>query len=164
MQEIFQRISVRRYESRPVARELVEQVIRAAMAAPSAGNQQPWEFYVVTDPQKLAELSAVSPYASCLATAPVGIAAVMRSNVRWPEYCPQDMAAAAQNLLLEACSLGLGSVWLGIAPLKDRMDKTASLLGLPEDHQAFALFPLGWPAEARPQEDRFRPERIHWDS
>lgn len=164
MKEIFHRISVRRYEDRPVDTALAEQVIRAAMAAPSAGNQQPWEFYVITKKEVLEALSRVSPYASCLAGAPLGIAAVYTEGCRWPQYCPQDMGAAAQNLLLEADSLGLGSVWLGIAPLEDRMEKAAAILGLPEGRRVFALFPLGWPAESRPQEDRFKPERIHYIS
>ena len=162
MKEIFHRISVRRYEDRPVDKALAEQVIRAAMAAPSAGNQQPWEFYVVTRKETLEALSKVSPYASCLAGAPLGIAAVYREDGRWPQYCPQDMGAASQNLLLAADSFGLGSVWLGIAPLEERMSAAASILGLPEGQQVFALFPLGWPAESRPQEDRFKPERIHY--
>ena len=69
MKEIFHRVSVRRFEDRPVEAEKVEQVLRAAMAAPSAGNQQPWDFYVVTAKEKLQALAQVSPYAGCAAHA-----------------------------------------------------------------------------------------------
>ena len=63
MDAIFKRISVRKYEDRPVEPEKVEKILRAAMAAPSARNQQPWEFYVVTSKEKIRELSQCSPYA-----------------------------------------------------------------------------------------------------
>ena len=73
MKEIFHRVSVRKFEDRPVEDEKVEQVLRAAMAAPSAGNQQPWDFYVVTAKEKLQALAQVSPYAGCAAHAPMAI-------------------------------------------------------------------------------------------
>ena len=67
MKEIFERVSIRRYEERPVEGEKLEALLRAAMAAPSAGNQQPWEFYVIRDREVLEKLSKVSPYAGCTA-------------------------------------------------------------------------------------------------
>ena len=65
MKEIFHRVSVRKFEDRAVESDKVEQILRAAMAAPSAGNQQPWDFYVVTSREKLHALAQVSPYAEC---------------------------------------------------------------------------------------------------
>ena len=85
MKEIFERVSIRKYEDRPVEEEKIRQILKAAMAAPSAGNQQPWEFYVITRKETLEALSKVSPYASCLAGAPLGIAAVYREDGRWPQ-------------------------------------------------------------------------------
>ena len=87
MKEIFHRVSVRKFEDRAVESDKVEQILRAAMAAPSAGNQQPWDFYVVTSREKLHALAQVSPYAGCAANAP------------WPLWLPIGrMAAAFHNM------------------------------------------------------------------
>ena len=72
MKEIFDRVSVRKYTVQPVEAEKVEKLLRAAMAAPSAGNQQPWEFCVVRNRETLDQLAACSPYAKPLLGAPLG--------------------------------------------------------------------------------------------
>lgn len=161
MDEIFERVSVRRFTPEPVGAEDEERLLRAAMAAPSARNQQPWEFYVVTSPSVLHELSACSPYAGCLSGAPLGIAVCSRRDCAVPEYAEIDCSAATENLLLEAVSLGLGAVWLGIAPRRERMGAVREALGIPDDLEPFALVACGHPAEGRPQEDRFDERRVH---
>ena len=160
MNEIFRRTSVRRFQERTVEAEKVEQLLRAAMAAPSAGNQQPWEFYTVTRRETLEALSGSSPYAGCLKGAPLGIVVCCRKNCPMPEYGQIDCSAATENLLLEAVSQGLGAVWLGIAPLEERMAAIRQVLRLPEHLYAFALIACGYPAEERPQQDRSEPARV----
>ena len=92
MKEILERVSVRKYEARPVEREKLEALLRAAMAAPSAGNQQPWEFAVVQDRALLDRLAGASPYAKPLLAAPAGIAVLSRTQgLRFPEYWQQDL-------------------------------------------------------------------------
>lgn len=162
MKEIFHRVSVRRYESRPVEEEKVEQLLRAAMAAPSARNQQPWAFYVVTDRGTLGALADCSPYAGCLREAPLGIVVCCQTNCPRPEYAQIDCSAATENLLLAADSLGLGAVWLGIAPVEERMEAAARVLSLPEELCAFAFIACGYPAESRPQQDRYDTGRVHY--
>ena len=162
MESIFHRISVRAYQGQPVEREKVERLLRAAMAAPSAGNQQPWEFYVTEDRAVLERLAACSPYAGCLKKAPLGIVLCTRRACRMPEYAAIDASAATENLLLEADALGLGAVWLGIAPLQERMEAVGQVLGLPDTLEAFAIVACGYPAEARPQQDRYEETRVHW--
>ena len=164
MDIIFQRRSVRRFQKRPVEPEKIEQILRAAMAAPSAGNQQPWEFFVVRNREKLAALAQVHPYAGPAADAPVAIVAAYRqAGCAWPQYAQIDMAACVQNLWLATDALGLGGVWLGIAPEPDRMEKVAAILPLPEGLTAFAVFPLGYPEGERGERpDRYQPERAHY--
>ena len=163
MNEIFTRVSIRKFEDRPVEQEKITQILKAAMQAPSAGNQQPWEFYVVTDKQKIKELSETSPYAACAKNAPVVIVLCYRTNgLRWNETVLLDLSCATENLLLEAVSLGLGAVWLCAAPLQDRMTKAEAALGNPDGLHAFALVPIGYPAESRSQQDRFDESRIHY--
>ena len=79
-----------------------------------------------------------------------------------PSFAQIDMAIAQQNIWLETDALGLGGVWFGIAPMEDRMEEIHSLLELPENVKVFSMFALGYPAETRPQQNRFAPERIHF--
>ena len=162
MKEIFERVSIRKYTDRAVEDEKILAILRAAMAAPSAGNQQPWEFYVVRDRSKLEELSRVSPYAGCAKAAPVAIVSAYREKLWAPAYAQIDMSIAMENLWLACGEQGLGGVWLGIAPVEDRMRAVEEILGIPEGLRAFAIFPLGYPAEERKQQDRFDESRIHY--
>lgn len=162
MKELFTRVSIRKYLDKPVEDEKITALLRAAMAAPSAGNQQPWEFYVVKNPEKLQALSGVSPYSGCAAKAPVAIVSAYREKLWAPMYAQVDMSIAMENLWLACESQGLGGVWLGIAPQEERMRAVEEILELPEGLRAFAVFPLGYPAEERAQADRFDPKRIHW--
>lgn len=86
MDAIFKRTSVRSYQDKPVEEEKIILLMRAAMASPSAVNQQPWEFYIVTDKNKLVELSKCSPYAGCTKDAPLAIVTCYRKSCTVPEY------------------------------------------------------------------------------
>lgn len=163
MDEIFKRISVRKFEDKPVEKEKLNQLMKAAMAAPSAGNQQPWEFFVVTDKAIIENLSKASQYASCAAEAPAVIIPCYRSEgLRFPEFDQIDTAIATQNIWLEATSLGLGAVWLAIAPIAERIEKVCCALEIPHTLVPFALVPVGYPAESRSQQNRYDQKRVHW--
>ena len=162
MNNIYTRVSIRRYEDRPVEPEKTQAILRAAMQAPSAANQQPWEFYVVTNKEKLKALAQVSPYAWMTGGAPAAIVSVYRRDCKIPAYAEIDLSIAMENLWLETDAQGLGGVWLGIAPIEERMQAVERILDIPETLRAFAIFPYGYPAEERAQQDRFEPERIHY--
>lgn len=163
MKEIFERISIRKYTDKPVESDKIQQILKAAMAAPSASNQQPWEFYVVSDKEKIRQLSLISPYAACAENAPLVIVPCYRTEgLRWNETVLLDLSAATENMLLEITSLGLGGVWLCAAPLEDRMSKTEDVLEIPENLRAFALIAVGYPSESRKQQNRFDQTRIHY--
>jgi nitroreductase len=162
MKEIFERVSIRRYTEQPVEDEKIRAILRAAMAAPSAGNQQPWEFFVVRDREKLDALSRVTPYSGCTKRAAVAIVSAYREKLWAPAYAQIDMSIAMENLWLACGEQGLGGVWLGIAPIEDRMKAVEEILEIPEGLRAFAIFPLGYPAESRTQQDRFDESRIHF--
>lgn len=163
MENIFHRVSIRKYEDRPVEKEKILQILKAGMQAPSACNQQPWEFYVVTDKEKIRKLSGATPYSGCAAGAPVVIVPVYRKEGLVVQSMAQiDMSIAQENIWLETDTLGLGGVWFGIAPVEERMEEVHRLLDLPENVKVFSLFAMGYPAEERPQQDRFDPERIHF--
>lgn len=162
MDSIYHRVSIRKYQNKPVETEKIQAILRAAMQAPSAANQQPWEFYVVTDREKLAALSQVSPYAGMTADAPAAIVSAYRKDCRIPAYAEIDLSIAMENLWLETDAQGLGGVWLGIAPIGERMEAVEKILDMPESIRAFAIFPFGYPAEERKQQDRFDERRIHY--
>ena len=162
MNSIYHRVSIRKYLDKPVEQEKIDAILRAAIQAPSAANQQPWEFYVVTDREKLKALSQVSPYAGMTANAPAAIDSVYRTDCRIPAYVEIDLSIAMENLWLETDTQGLGGVWLGIAPIPERMEAVEKVLNIPDTLRAFAVFPFGYPAEERRQQDRFDESRIHY--
>lgn len=162
MNHLYTRVSIRKYQDRPVEKEKTEAMLRAAMQVPSAANQQPWEFYVVTNKEKLNALSRVSPYAGMTKNAPAAIVSVYRKDCAIPAYAQIDLSIAMENLWLETDAQGFGGVWLGIAPQEERMKAVEDALGLPDTVRAFAIFPYGYPAEERRQQDRFDRSRIHY--
>ena len=162
MSVIYDRVSIRKYEDRPIEEAKITEILRAAMQAPSACNQQPWEFYVVTNKELLKKLSEVSRYAGMTKDAPVAIVSAYRKECEVPEYGQIDLSIAMENLWLETTQQGLGGVWLGIAPNEERMKKVEEILDIPDSLRAFAIFPFGYPAQSKKQEDRFDQNRIHY--
>jgi len=159
---IHTRRSIRRYTDRAVPEETITRLLQAAMAAPSAGNEQPWQFFVITDRAILDAIPKFHPYSAMLKHASVAILVcgdLTREKHRG--YWVQDCSAAAQNLLLAATAMGLGAVWTGVHPQEDRVDGMRKLLRLPEQVIPLALIPLGYPAEHPGSADRFDPGRIH---
>ena len=116
---------------------------------------------MVTDQEILKELSGASRYAGCAAGAPCAIVSAYREKARFDECILIDMAICQENMWLEATALGLGGVMLGIAPLEERMQVVEKALHIPAGLRAFSVFPLGYPAETRTQQDRWDESRIH---
>ncbi len=162
LEAILTRRSVRKYLDKPVPAEMIETILRAAMAAPSAGNQQPWHFVVVTDRARLDAVPGFHPYSKMVLQAPVAILVCGDpTGKKWERNCDQDASAATQNMLLAARDLGLGTVWVGIHPEKDRIDGFRKLFGIPEHVIPFAFIPVGWPDARFEVLDRYRPELVH---
>lgn len=164
MKEIFERRSVRKFTDEPVSAEAQEKLLRAAMQAPSAGNEQPWEFIVVTDPEMRQKMTEGHPYSAPLTRAPLAILVcgdLGRQKFSPYDYWVQDCSAAVENLLLEACHLGLGGVWMGVHPIREREDALISLFDLPEGVVPLGMLAIGHPAEVPAPVDRYQPERVH---
>jgi len=161
---ILSRRSIRSYRPDPVEEDKLEKILRAAMAAPSAGNQQPWRFIVVRDRAAREELAAQSPYASMLPGAPLGIVVCGdRTAEKHEGYWVQDCSAAVQNLLVAAHALGLGAVWLGYYPTEERWRGAQGILRLPEEIVPLCVVALGYPREQKPRVDRFDPAKVRTD-
>ena len=161
-QAILTRRSIRAYTDQPVAPELITQLLAAAMAAPSAGNQQPWQFVVITERGLLDALADLLPFGKMLKQAPLAIAVCGDMTAQTREgYWVQDCSAATQNLLLAAHALGLGAVWLGVYPREERVAGVRRLLAAPEQVIPLCLVSIGHPAEQREPANRYREERVH---
>ena len=162
IEAIHTRRSIRQYQDKAVSQELVTEILKAAMAAPSARNQQPWEFIVITDADLRSKVPSVCPFAQMIVDAPLAILVCGDlKNETAQGYWVIDCAAATQNLLLAAHTLGLGAVWTGVYPREERIDGLTELLDLPEHILPHSLVVIGYPAELLPQQDRFKPDRVH---
>ena len=164
MDNILSRKSVRSYTDRDVTPEQVETMLRAAMAAPSGMNLQPWRFVVVRE-QETKDKLAVG-FNKMIAKAPVAIVVCGKitgklgaENHNWTADC----AAATENLLLAAESLGLGAVWTACYPYDDRMNPAIEALGLPNDIKPYCIIPVGYPAGDNKPKDKWKPENIHYE-
>ena len=153
------RRSIRRFKEQDVGKGQLKQLIDAAQAAPSAGNCQPWYFYVVKNKRIQAELTASAYAQGFISAAPACIIICTdskRNEARYAErgrdlYCIQDTAAAVQNILLCAKDMGLGTCWVGAFDEAE----AARILSLPENLRPVAIIPVGYPDEDfRPQSRR----------
>lgn len=167
IQAILTRYSARHFRKKEVAPELVQEVLRAAMQAPSAADEQPWHFIVINDEFLLGRIPSLHPYAAMAGEAPVAILVCAEpEREKHAGMWVQDCSAATQNILLAAHAHGLGSVWVGVYPREERMEPLRKLLHIPERITPFALVPLGY-ADQVPavREDRFDEDRVrfnHW--
>jgi nitroreductase len=164
MELLLTRRSIRKYTDEKVSDELVKQVVKAAMYAPSAGNQQPWHFVVLRDKIQFKQITNFHPYSQMLLEADVAVLICGDSSLETKHgYWPIDCAAATQNMLLAVHGLGLGAVWLGIYPRHERQTGMSDLLNLPETVIPFSLVVIGYAAEQKPIPERFKEERIHFN-
>lgn len=164
MDSIFSRRSIRKFKDIPVSDEQIELLLKAAFSAPSCRDLRPWEFLVVTNRQSLNELSDLAPGAKPLKEATLGI--VVMANLKKNdclEYCEQDLAAATQNILLEAQSLGLGGVWIGMHPTQGRSQRMKVVLRLPEHIYPFWMIAIGHPNEEGTIKDKFDANAVHYN-
>ena len=148
---ITNRRSIRAFQEKEVTEEHVERLIDAARHAPSAGNIQPWEFVVVRDSSIKRQLATAALNQAFIEKAPVVI--VVCANESRSEqgygsrgvnlYCIQDTAAAIQNLLLAAYSIGLGTCWIGA--FREEMVRKA--LNTPSHVRPVAIVPVGYSSE-----------------
>lgn len=162
MTAILTRRSVRQFTKRLVPDDVIQNILKAATSAPSAGNQQPWHFIVITERSILDQIPNVHPYSKMLKQAPVAILTCGAMALeKHKGFWVQDCSAATQNILLAARALGLGAVWLGVYPREDRVIGLRQLLGIPENVIPLALVAIGYTDVSQEAVDRFEVERIH---
>jgi len=162
---VQRRRSIRQFKPEPVSDEQVETLLRAAMAAPSAGNQQPWAFVVIRDRERLERVHDFHPYAGPLRTAALAILVCGDlERQKHQGYWVQDCSAAVENLLLAAANMGLGTCWLGVHPRPEREAGCRALCAVPDSLVPFALIAVGVPDEAKGPADYYHPGRVHQET
>ncbi len=160
LDNIFARKSVRKFTSEPVSEKQVETLLKAAMAAPSALNLQPWRFVVVTDKEKLSSMAEKMPYAR-LDTAPLAVVICGDTSVS-EKFWEHDCSAATENLLLAAEAMGLGAVWTAASD-GERTAIVREALDLPSYIHPLCVVPVGHPDGDFQPKDKWDPGKIHYN-
>jgi len=164
---IMTRVSVREFTGEKISAEQIDTLLRAAMAAPSAINKQPWAFIVVTDEAVIAQLGEALPYSRCANHPAVAIIPCGDLSKAIPgemgAFWINDVSAATENLLLAAHAMGLGAVWTGLHPDMNRAGMVQQMLGLPAHIIPLCVVPVGVPAEQPEIKDKYNEANIHYN-
>jgi nitroreductase len=163
LETIFQRRSIRKYTGQPVELEKLDLLLKAGMAAPSAMNCRPWEFIVVTDPEKLAQFRKRLIFGDRNAPAAIvvcgnpGLSSNPAANMFWV----QDCSAAAQNILIAAVGLGLGTVWIGVHPVAEFVRTVRKIMSIPKKVTPLCIIYVGYPEAQKPARTQYDEQRVH---
>ena len=166
IENIMTRTSVRQYKDQPVEQEKIDIMLKAAMAAPTAVNLQPWHFIVITDKQTIGLLSGQQPTNAPLLIAVCGDTdktTTPDGKMKLPDFWVEDVSAATENLLLAAHALGLGAVWTGVYPAMDRTAEVANVLNCPKNIVPMAVVRIGYPDESPEPKNKFKEENISYN-
>ena len=162
MDPVLSRRSVREYTAQPVSDEMLHTLLKAAMVAPSAGDERPWHFVVIDDPRIKEKIPEIHHFAHMAPNAPLALLVCGDENLqKYHGFWVQDCAAATENILIEAQQLGLGAIWLGVYPVEGRVQGFRQLLDIPEHVIPFALVLVGHPAEHKNPANRYDESRVH---
>jgi len=156
---IATRRSTRQFARRPVSKEILERIAEAGRLAPTARNEQPWEFVIVTLPGTLEKLANLTDYGKFIAAASACIAVFCRDT----KYYLEDGCAATENMLLTATDLGLQSCWVA-GDKKSYVGVVAQLLDVPPQHNLVSLIALGYgdgPVKVTPKRELAK--ILHWE-
>lgn len=158
IEAIKTRRSVRVYQPRPIAREILEDLIDCARMAPTARGVEPWEFIVITDPATRKWIAATTDFGPFIADAAACIAVLCKET----KYFLEDGCAATENILIAARAHGLGSCWVA-GDKKPYAPAICKHLGAPDGYRLISLVALGYPAEDPVKVKRPLSDVLHWE-
>jgi nitroreductase len=163
---IHSRKSVRHFTGAQVSKADLEKIVKAGMAAPTAGNKQPWSFIVITEKKTLDNLAAGLLNARMLSKAGAAIVVCTeqeKANGKLRDLAITDAALAGQNILLAVEALGLGGVWTAANPYEDRVKVVKTILNIPPEVIPLNVIAIGYPTGEDQPKDKFKKEKIHWE-
>lgn len=168
LHNILNRKSVRSYTDRKVSRAQLDTLTRAAMAAPTGRDMRPWKFVTIDDKKVLVRLAEKLPRAKMLTEANAAIVVCGDLGITDDQGKPSvnwtlDCSAATENLLLQAESMGLGAVWIGVYPYEDRMPGVSEVLGLPDHIKPLNVVAVGYPKGNPQPKDKYDAGNIHYN-
>jgi len=164
MDPVMSSRTVREFTDQPVSDDMLQDLLKTAMSASSAGDQRPWHFVVIRDLKTREWMEEALPEAFMVTQAPLSI--LLCGDLSYQKHVgfwALDCAAATENIVIGADHLGLGAIWLGIYPIEGRVQQFRTVLNLPKKITPFSLVVVGYPAERRRNEERYIPSRIHYD-
>ena len=161
---LLKRRSIRKFTDQNISKEIIDELLHAGMSGPSACNRQPWEFFVVTNSEKLIELRRTSRFTNMEAKLAIVVCGNLLKALpdSMKDYWVQDCSAATYNILLRVTDLGLGAVWCGIYPQERAAERMRGFLNLDENYIPLSLIWIGYPAEERSSRDWYNEECIHY--
>ncbi len=163
---IMTRSSVRSYTDQQVETAKIETLLKAGMAAPTAGNRQPWELIVINEREVLDAIPPIIGGAHMAAKAQLAIAVLGSAEKSLvPEYWVQDCSAVTENILLAAHAMGLGAVWCGAYPnnAEDKVGALQKLFNLPQEWRVLSIIVIGYPDSEPHIKDKWNPEKVHYN-
>lgn len=166
IENIMTRTSIRQFKAQPVEQDKVDILLKAAMAAPTALNLQPWHFIVINDKETIALLSGKRPTNAPLMIAVCGDTdktMLPDGSTKLPDFWVEDVSAATENLLLAAHALGLGAVWTGVYPAMDRTAEVANVLNCPQNIVPLAVVRVGYPDESPEPKNKYKEDNISYN-
>ena len=163
IETILRRRSIRKYTDQPVEPEKIELLLQAGMAAPTAMNCKPWEFVVVTEPERLAQFRSRLIFGNRNAPAVIVVCGnpSLAANPTARLFWVQDCSAAAENILIAAVGLGLGTVWIGVHPVANFIKTVRQIVGLPRKVTPLCIIYVGYPEEEKPARTQYDEQRVH---
>jgi nitroreductase len=159
LKAIANRYSTRKFTDQPVPKDVLEKIVDAGRVAPTARNEQPWEFVVITEPEALKTVGGMTDHGTFIADGTACIAVYCKEG----KYYLEDGCAATENILVAATDLGVQQCWVA-GDKKPYCPKISEYLGVPEGYKLVALIALGYEAsEGHPKEKRPLEDVIHWE-
>ncbi len=162
MKEIYKRRSIRSFIDKEVSEDIIDNILRAGMQAPSGANQQPWEFIVNKNKNSIRYLSDLHPGSkfACNAGAMITILG-NKDYLSKPHHLESDLGACTQNMLLEVVHHGLGATWIGVNGQEERENYVRDFFKLPDNIHPYAIISLGYSDKENTYVDRYKPERVY---
>ncbi len=161
---IYKRRSVRSFLDKEVDNQIIQSLLEDAMAAPSACNKQPWEFYVVENKEKQDQIKSKIMYSKF--NSPIMIIVGANNEVSLTkddnDFWIQDCSAAIENILLSAVSFGLGTCWCGLYPIEKRAQRVKEILELPDNIIPLGIIHIGYPDKDIQGRTQYNEEKVHY--
>lgn len=162
IQAILGRRSIRQFTGEKIPDNDVKVFLEAAMAAPSACNQQPWHYIIIKEKDSFRKIMEAQSYTKMLEKASIAVIVCADPTLQTcPGYWVQDCSAATENLLLAVHALGYGATWCGLYPNDDVVWKIRNIFDIPKEVYPLGVIAIGIPDEKKPPANRYKQERVH---